>query len=295
MLALTETVHSLLRVYPPSIRAEMEAGLPALSSAAQSLALEVERAERDGIPFATAVDRPDFWFMGRVHHGLRDLLQRHLPPEIRKALEGFGRSVSEGDFDSLRRSLFVMARPRNDHQAAVMRFLLCEMVGLKLLVATWSDPVVEACGALDRAQANIQQQLNELLEMPEMYEADVRPLNVLIAEALIRLWQDTESSVRCQLAETIDELVELAELTQVIRSLDAPDAAAVRIGGGPERLGSQQIADRYPWYFPTSNSVDQRRTRLSRKTRKEGVLAVSAKEDRFVDILRRAPEKEGSR
>ncbi len=236
MLALTETVHSLLRVYPPSIRAEMEAGLPALSSAAQSLALEVERAERDGIPFATAVDRPDYWFMGRVHHGLRDLLQWRLPPEIRKALEAFGRSVTEGDRDSFRRSLFMMARPRNDQQAAVMRFLLCELIGLNLLVTTWEEPGVEASGALDRAQANVQRQLNELLDVPEMYEDDVRPLNVLVTEALIRLLNDAESSARFQLMETMDDLVELTSHTEILRSLDAPDAAAIRIGEAPKGL-----------------------------------------------------------
>jgi hypothetical protein len=293
MLVVTETVRSLLSLYPPSFHAEIEASLPSLSLQAQRLAMEVESAELEGIPYAEAVDRPDYPLMGRLHYGVRDLLQWHVPPAIREIFEALGRRAAEGGFDSLRRSLFAAAR-RNDKESAVMRFVFYEMIGMNLLLATWDNPGVEVSGSLDRVQADVQQQLEARLAMPEMHEADVRPLHVLVAEAMWRLHEDAENSSRFQLEETIAELVEIAQTTQIMRSLEAPDAAALRIGRDDETLGSQRIADRYPWHFPSRNSVDQRRARLGKKFRKEGALALSAEGVRVVDIMRGTSKKESS-
>ena len=295
MLALIETVRSLLSFYPRSLRAEVEAAMPVLSLHAQRLAMEVASAELEGIPFAEAIDRPDYPLMGRMHYGLRDLLQWRVPRAIRKVFETIGQLAAEGDFDSLRGSLFAVARRRDDNEGAVMRFVFYEMIGLNLLLATWDEPSVEASGALDRAQASVQQQLEELLLVPEMYEADVRPLHVLVAEAMLRLGKDAEDIMRHQFEDTIDDIVEITALTQISRSLEAPNAAALRVGRGEEELGSQQIADRYPWHFPSSNSVEQRRSRMGKRSRKEGILALSVRGEMFVDIMRATSRKEGAR
>ena len=294
-MALTETVRSMLSLYPPNLRAEIEASLPTWSLQAQRLAMEVVSAECEGIPFAVAVERPDYPLMGRLHHGVRDLLQWHVPPQIREVFEAMGRRAAEGGFDSLRRSLFAIARRRNDNESALMRFIFYEMIGLNLLLATWDKPGIEVSGSLERVQADVQQQLEEALLMSEMHEADVRPLHVLFAEAMLRLGKDAKDSALLQFEETIENLVEVAERTQVLRSLEASDAAALRIGRGDKKLGSQQMADRYPWHFSSPNSVEQRRSRVHKKHREEGALALSAEGDRFVDIIRGTPQNQGSR
>ena len=114
MLAVTTAVRSIASFYPPHFRAEIERDIPRLMLQAGSLALEVMRAEGDGIRYAEAVHRPEFPLMGRVHYGLADLLQWRLTPELREALQELARHAEAGEFDDARRLLFIVAFRRRD-------------------------------------------------------------------------------------------------------------------------------------------------------------------------------------
>lgn len=294
MLVLTQAVRSLLSFYPSRYLAEAEAALPMWSLQASRLALEVFGAEMEGIPFAKAVDMPGYPLMGRVHYGMRDLLQQRIPPEFREALTTMRRRVAAGDCEPIRRSLFAAARPRNDPEAALLRFFFVEAIGWNLLMETWNQPEIEVYGCLARVEEEAQACVERALEAPEMCDADVRPLNVLVAEAMIRLQQEASEVMHFRLEEGLEILSTLSEMTGRVRAFDAPDAAALRIGTGPEKLGSQQIADRYPWHFPSANAVEKRRSRVRRRV-EEKALSTTVEGERFVDIMLGNAPKEGSR
>jgi hypothetical protein len=296
MLALTTAVRSIASFYPPRFRAEIERDIPRLMLQAGALAWEVMRAEEDGIRYAEAVHRPEFPLMGRVHYGLADMLQWRLTPELREALQELARHAERGEFDDARRLLFIIAFRRRDPEAAIARFLLFEGVCLNLLLATWDRPDVEAIGALAEVVAEAQTVVDELLGHPAMYEDDVRPLHVLVAEMVIHLEQRHArrvAALRNQMGEFLQDLVEQVEATRLVRSLDASDAAVFRPGPFPESFGSQQIADRYPWHFPSANAVEKRRSRLRARLRRQDWL-VDPRRDRVVDVLLGGDRKGGA-
>lgn len=149
---------------------------------------------------------------------------------------------------------------------------------------TWDDAAVEALGCLDTIDRTAQQCVADFLRTVDPVPEGVRPLHVLVSEMFLRMMQDY-SAMRAwvrQSKEVFHAIERLIDATAVTRKLDAKDAAVVR--GQLDELGSQEIADRYPWHFATASAVDQRRSRLTRRL--SGGRRVKASRDRLIDILR---------
>lgn len=297
MLALSKVARTIVELYPAQIRDELEQSIPRLMLQAGTLALEVMRAEEAGIPFSQAVERIDFPFMARVHFGVADLLQSRLPPAMLGVVKQLLDRAREGGFDDARQLLFEVAARRRDPEAAIARFLLFEAVCMNLLVFTWEQPDVGALGSLDAIEPEAERVVRELLEVPDLFESDVRPLHVLVVEMLVRLNTVHErmlDSIRTELGGLTDDFEQQIEATRLVRALDARDAAVFRPGRFDDVPGSQRIADRYPHHFPSANAVEQRRSRLRRRLRK-GDFQVEPSGERLVDVILDEERKERSR
>jgi hypothetical protein len=295
MLAVTNMVRAIASFYPSPLREQIEEGLPALSLQTTRLALEVLAAETGGVSFLASVERPEFPLMARVHFGVVDLLQWRLPTNLRNAVHGIFQRTEQGDFEPLRRVLFVMARRKNDPEAALARFFLFQAVRLNLYLNTWNDPQYEAWGSLRCVERMTERIVRELLDVEEMFHPDLRPLHVLVKEALMHMEIDADR-MRAALGENVRSLTEkmnlLTDGNRAVRALYAADAAVFRPGLTKEKLGSQRIADRYPHHFTSADAVDQRRSRLRKVLDPE--QSPAPKGDRTIDVILDALAKTGT-
>ena len=287
MLLVTNTVRTITAFYPEPIRSQIECEMPSIALHTTQLALEVVAAETSGLSFLAAVQRPRYPLMARIHFGLLDIMQTELPRELRQGVRDLLDRAAQGEFDPVRRLLFEVARRRSDPEAALARFLLFQAVRLNLYLATWDAPHLEAWGSLRRVERMAQRIVGELLEVDAMFDPDVRPLHVLVKEALIHVAIDAariEVALRENVPAFMDKMALLTEAHRVVRELDAKDAAVFRPGITAEKLGSQRIADRYPHWFRSANAVDQQRSRF-RKTFNPEQPPVS-EGNRLVDVIR---------
>jgi len=292
---LDQLVTVVADVFPTSHRAQLEAAWPGVRLSARRLALEVADAESRDLRYCDAVERVDYPLMARMHFGLLDLLQSKLPPDARALLRAVLAAADAGRCDTGRKLLFEIAR-RPDADGALARFLLFQAVRLNLYVQTWNEPRLEGWGVLAHIEQKAERVLRELLAIDELHHPDVRPLPVLIAEMLMHLTREA-ATLQHQMARLLPDFVDECELLShahaMVRALDARDAAVFRPGaGGPEPLGSQRIADRYPHHFASANAVDQRRHR-ARRDRGDDPPAPSG--ERLIDALRDASLAEGQR
>jgi len=286
MPGIAGIVRSFLRFYPGALRHWLEQQIPMIGLQAARLAAEVMTAETDGVPYAKAVESASFPLMGRAHFGLSDLLQHRVSSDSRALIRTLLQEAASGAFEEDRRLLFALAR-RDDLEAAAARFFLVEAVRLNLLIGTWDQPEAEASGALDATMELAQTVLEDLLSDVDAFDEDARPLHLLIAEMFVNLgaeMAEREPLLRDRLGAIIAEVIEAVEATRLVRSLDAADAAAFKPGGFPEGLGSQRIADRYPWHFPSANAVEQRRSRVRKQNSDEAEVTLG-RGDRFIDVL----------
>jgi len=287
MLVVTNAVRSIATFYPEPIRAQIEREMPAITLQTTRLALEVVAAETSGVSCLAAVQRPEYPLMARVHFGVLDILQTELPRELRDGARELLNHAASGDFDPQRRLLFEVARRKGDPEAALARFFLFQAVRLNLYLNTWDVPHLEAWGSLRRVERMAQRIVNELLEVDDMLAPDVRPLHILVKEALIHVAIDAErieAALRENVSAFMEKMALLTEAHRVVRELDAKDAAVFRPGIAADRLGSQRIADRYPHWFRSANAVDQQRSRF-RKTFDPEQPPVSGG-NRLVDVIR---------
>jgi hypothetical protein len=282
---LEQLVTAVANVFPLSHRTQLEAAWPGVQLSAARLGLEIADAERRGLPYRDAIERPDFPLMARMHFGLRDLLQSPLPSGARALLRAVLAAADAGRCDVGRKLLFEIAR-RRDADGALARFLLFQAIRLNLYVHTWDEPRLEGWGILAHVEDRAEQVLRELLATDELHHPDVRPLHVLIAEMMLHLEFEADA-LRAQITRLLPDFVETRELLSqahaVVRALDAADAAVFRPGAaGPEPMGSQRIADRYPHHFASANAVDQRRRR-GRRGRQDHPPVPSG--ERLIDVL----------
>jgi len=283
MQIVTDTLQALLPYYPATVRAEIASSIDTIGLEAIQLAAEVMRAERDGIPFHVAANRMDFPLLGRVHHGMADFLRHRVPRQVRETLQKMAAAAQQDAFEEVRLATFTCAQG-DGPEAALTRFFIYEGVRLNLLVLTWDDAAVEALGCLDTIDRTAQECVADFLRTVDPVREGVRPLHVLVTEMFLRMMQDY-SAMRAwvrQSKEVFQAIESLIDATAVTRKLDAKDAAVVR--GQLDELGSQEIADRYPWHFATAGAVDQRRSRLTRRL--SGGRRLKPSRDRLIDILR---------
>jgi len=270
-LALSRYGEELLELYPSDLRADMAEALQELLSDAAVLSREVDDAERRGIAFAQAVrNAGEFPRMARVHFGAIDLLQTEFADDERATLHEIVDRASSSDADAVRRHWFVVAAEDEPSRSGpLMRFLLYQAVRLNVWVLTWAEGApLEAAGAFRELDERAERQLRERLAMDEMQDPAVRPLRVLVAQAVEHLsviWDQRKRNLGGERPEAVELFHGLTRAAQVARNLNAGDAALVRNelegANGGAQLGSRELAERNP-ALKSQNATDQRRRRL---------------------------------
>lgn len=278
ILTLVRQIQSFIPAY---LHEQLEREAPAVSLAAIRLGWEVLDAEQRQVRFSEAVERAgEYPLMGRVYFGAVNLLQHQLTPPIRAALQGVLNHAIDGKFEPMRKLLFAIAQRRGDPEAALCRFLLWAGVQLNLFIMTWNQPQIEAAGVLGKMEDRAEEILKELLDTSDIHEPDFRPLHALVA-AVLQEMLVTAASVPV-LVDALGEFqTSLTETFQMVRGLEARDAAIINPGRFTGVSGSQQILDRFPQHeFKSANAIDQRRGRIRRQ-----VASPTPAEDRLVDLL----------
>jgi hypothetical protein len=284
-----------LDLVPEPFRAEALVGFQHLDMPALKVGAEAIEAERAGVLFADAVtDDVHCPALARMHRGLRDLLQLELPADFAAHLRLLLAAVAGADVAPVRRELFLTAARTPGPIGGLLRFVLTEALWLNVLLATWEDDGrFEALACLDDAGRQAQRIFTEAAADPMFAEEGVRPIELMLVGLLHRMQQSfaqiaplvatatTEFKVRFEL---------LVETAVRARQMDAQDAAIVRTIAEEIReqmaIGSQQVVDRHPLLFASTDSVEQRRHRL-----KERGLAGTPKQpprNRIVDIISEA-------
>lgn len=293
MLAVADLFRVVTTLLPAHLQVEVERDLPSIRIALSRLALEVLEAEVRGLAYVEAIELPMFPLMARLHHGVLDQLQWRVAPPVREGLRTIFRRAAKGDFDSVRKLLFAVASRKNDHEAALARFLLFQAIRLNLHLWTWNRPEVEAAGCIRSLEDDAQQILEDFLASDEVHQEGVRPLHLLIAEVFVlfrgRVAQAAHH-IRTSIGSVIEDVVELTEATRIVRAMDAADAAVFRPGRSREKLGSQRISDRFPWHFPSANAVEKRRSRLRPRIDPDNPPTPSG--ERLVDLILEEIENE---
>jgi len=274
----------VLPLFPAALRQDIETELPIIALQAHQVGVNVLVAESKGLRFSEAVMRPEFLAMGRIYFGASNLLQWQLPPAVRALVRDLLGRAFNGDFESARRLLFAIASRKDDPEAALLRFLLWVAVRINLLVLTWRNPGPEARGSLQEAVDHAESTLRALLEgsRQDLQAADFRPLHVLVADALVqlRIYDQLVADGLLEVSSELYEIVTNADALEVVRSLDAKSAVMFHPGESEGPMGSQQITDRYPQWFPSANALEQGRSRALRKR-----LTVRSATNRFIDVV----------
>jgi hypothetical protein len=266
----------LLDLYPGALRGDLADSLEEICLDGVRLAREVIEAERRGVRFADAARGDEYPLIARVHFGLIDLLQLELPERQRAQLEEAIAQARAVEMDSLRRRWFLAAAgddgdgDERELVGALMRFLLYQAVRLNVWLVTWDEGApLEAAGALARLDHDAEATLRRRLPMVEMRDPEVRPLQVLVAEAVERLaaiWHDQRRELATSRPEVMELFDSLTDAAQIARDLGAGDAAILRneIDGalGERQLESRALSERSPLALASQNATDQRRRRL---------------------------------
>ncbi|MFO0568031.1 MAG: hypothetical protein U0263_20390 [Polyangiaceae bacterium] len=286
MLMVTNLLRQIVAFYPPQVRQQIEAELPAISIEAMQLGMQVLAAEHHGVRYANAVTRPEYLKLGRLYFGAKNMLQWRLPPPVREALQVMLEAAARGAFDPTGKIIFAIATRKHDPEAAVCRFLLWVAVQINLLALTWDSPEVELIGTLADMEAEAERVLRELLDVEDMSDSDTRPLHVLVAEMTVHMSLNAKQRFADAMRDFGDELKELvtnAEALEAVRKLDDHDAAMFWPGRFDGQAGSQQIVDRYPQHFTKANTMEQQRRRLFLNGKMPDTPT-----DRFIDLIRAA-------
>ncbi len=292
--ALSRYGRQLLSLYPTDLQGDMSEALEDLMRDAVQLAREVADAEARGVSYADAARGTDFPLMAKVHHGAIDLLQTEFSADDRTAIEDIVEGTPDFDVDALRRSWFMVASDEDDGGAlggALMRYLLYQAVRLNVWVLTWEGGAgLEAAGALRELDDAAEAQLRQRLAMDEMQDPAVRPLQVLVADALEGLghiWEGKQRELAKSRPEEVELVHGLTRAAEVARNLTSADAALIRneIDGatGGKKLGSKELAERNSLALKSHNATDQRRRRLLAKLQDDPEPEPSG--DRFIDLI----------
>ena len=281
--AVTTLLGHIAAVLPPSLRPLIYEAAPLLSVSAARLGLEALDSERRAIRFSSAVERAsEFPLMGRVYFGALNLLQWQVPANVRQALQAVLTQAITGNFESTRKLLFLIAQRKDDPEAALCRFLLWSAVRLNLLILTWGEPQVEALGVLDRIEDRTEAALRELLTIEDIRDPDCRPLHTLVAALLVDVYASAKHLLT---GATTEADAEQLDALQIIRQLDARDAALFHPGRFSGIAGCQQILDRFPQHhYASVNAMQQQRTRTRKQVRNE-LAGLNSKSDRFIDLI----------
>lgn len=252
----------------------------------ERLALEVRDAEGRGLGYSQAVRQPHFPMMAGVYFGAQDVLRDRVPPEVRAALKPLLALAAEGRLDPARQLCFALARDRTSAEAALGRYFLWCALLLNLRIHTWEHRQPEALGVLAVMETTAEKRMKELLAAPELCEPDFRPLHVLVLGLLEHTRCATEalwSVLVEELGPGTQELLDRMEALRATRRLSSRDAAVLESRMLEPRIGSQQLADRYPQHYPSAYAVDNQRSRVLRRLGNNEYVFV---DDRVIDLLK---------
>lgn len=294
--ALSTAAEVLLSLYPEPLRTEVEHALPGLWLEAARLGLEVIKAERAGLNYAEAVTQPrDYPLMQRVHFGFIDVLQHEVPATMAGSIREFCRRARAFDDHTLSQLLFAAAAPMDGTaDRAVLRFIIYELIRVTVWALSYDDPSLEVLRCHQALDIEAERHMRERFHGLPMFDENVRPLQVLLAEAmeyLLAQQQHRLAIAQAQGADTMEMINMLMFQALAARSLAAPDAVLLRnqYAGdlGAEELGAQELADRHPELFPSAAAVWQRSSRL-KKALESGALKIPRA--RLIDLLREGLE-----
>ncbi len=130
--------------------------------------------------------------------------------------------------------------------------------------------------------------MRERMRMAAMFDEQVRPLRVLLADALLYLSDQQQRRLavaRAHGAPIMDLLSTVMAQALAARVVAAPEALLLRnryaAEIGEDELGAQVFADRHPDVFPSREAVWQRSSRLNRRSLRDSSLLVA----RLIDLL----------
>lgn len=292
--ALRHTADVLLGLYPEPIRSAVENSLPDLMLDAARVGLEVLKAERAKISFGDAVHQPrDFPMMQRIHFGFIEMLEYEVPTSLAGPVKEMLQRAREFDDGDLGRALFAAAA-YDDGTAdrALLRFLIYELTRATAWALSYGDPTVEVLGCHQALDIEAESRMRARFESALMFDEDVRPLQILIAEAmeyLVEQQHERLAVVRAHGKDIMDLVGTVMAQAQAARVAAAPEAIVLRnhyaaeIGG--DTLGAQELSDRHPDLFPSAEAVWQRNSRLKKAI---ATGSIGARRPRLIDLMRDA-------
>jgi hypothetical protein len=305
---------SLARLYealgltPDLVGAEdLDEATALLQARMRILAEEVLEAEAAGLTLAVAVgDEAAYPALYRLHVGARDLLTMSLPAPVarwvREALESPESEVAE----ELQRGLASLAAAPDAPPAtrALARLLLFEAVRVSLLVAehlSGSSIAAVGAGSADIDEIAEQEVGAWIASLAELVgdDPEVRPLEVLVSAALLRLNHRVDE-LKVELAQTSDSLVERLRLRAAfdlkLRDMEASDAILARnafaaaIDEDRREIEALQSEHAFALRDRRRDALDQQVSRLRRRMargewpRRRGAA--------FVDLVAGDPERD---
>ena len=294
-LAVSNALDALLSVYPDTVRPEIEEGIPDLLRMAERLGLEVLQAEADGLTFAEAVRRPrDFPLMGRVHYGVIDIFQFELPTDLVAVFREMCRRARLLDASDLGRYMFAAAAVQDrSKDRAAMRFLIYECVRANAWALTFDSPHAEALGCFRDLDEVAEADLRKRLRAAAMFADDIRPIPILVAEAVEFLATEATARLACIKEAGTHELIfdaldTVLAQAKAAREMATPRAAVLRnhYAGdvGDEPVALIELADRQPLAFPSHGAAKQTSKRMNDETDRGQVMTHRRK--RLIDIIR---------
>jgi len=283
---ISSFIETLMAYLPRSFRGAAVSVLPGLRLQLERLGLEVLDAEERGVGYSESVRQPHFPMMAAVYFGGTDLLRWRLPRAVRDALKPLLHLAEDGSLDAVRQLWFTLARDRASCEAAAGRFFLWCALVINLRFHTWDYPEAEAFGALSAMEEEAEVHLKELLHIPDLSEADFRPLDVLVLGLLEQTRRVTADLWKLLIENTgvgLTELLDTAEALRQTRRMDARHAATLESRLLDPGAGSQQIVDQHSRLYSTVQALESLRSRvLERLTTGTYKFA----NDRLIDLLR---------
>ncbi len=260
---------------------ELDHAVAMLQARLRILAEETLEAEAAGRTLASAVaDEETFPALHRLHVGARDLLTISLPATlanwVREALATPDSEVSE----ALQRGLASLAASPDapPSSRALARLLLFEAVRISLLVAEHlSGSSIEAVGAgpsdVDEiAEQEVGAWIASLAELTGD-DPEVRPLELLVASALLRLNHRVDE-LRGEITRVGEEMIESLRMRAAfevkLRDMEAADAVLARnafaVAFGEPRLEVEELQQEHPILRDRRrDALDQQVSRLRRR------------------------------
>ena len=212
-ISIEKTIREkFVSLYPSSVQPQVEAA---------QLAMEVLHGERSGVEFSETVDRPADWpLMSRVQYGLLDILPLEMLREAQAILSTVIANCERWDgIEDLRRLIVCRAANDDDRtESALARFTLYQIIRLNLWAASWDTPEVEALGCMATLDREAEGRLRERLRQQELFDENIRPLHVLVADALCHLLEhfeairDETKLLDPDLASLIEDLIDATDL-----------------------------------------------------------------------------------